>query len=403
LGDKKRKLESEAESETLQTELQQARKMDAIGQLAGGVAHDFNNMLEVIIGHAELALDDTEPTQPIHADLLEILKAARRSANLTRQLLTFARKQTISPEVLDLNTAVEGTVKMLGRLIGENIGLEWQPREGLWPVMIDPSQVDQILANLCVNARDAIADVGAISIRLENVVLDETSCYARIRPAPGEYVVLSVSDDGRGMDEETLGQVFEPFFTTKEMDKGTGLGLATVYGIVQQNRGGIDIHSEPGMGTTFAVYLPRHVGAAAAATDEAATPAPRGTETVLLVEDEVPILKMTRKMLEVQGYTVLAAATPGEATRLVMDHADDIDLLITDVIMPEMNGRELAESLRLLRPGLRCLFMSGYTADVISQRGVLAEGVNFIQKPFSIMGLTTKVRGVLAGSPAESP
>jgi PAS domain S-box-containing protein len=385
----------EAERERLQGELQQARKMDAIGQLAGGVAHDFNNMLEVILGHTELALEDVAPDEPLHADLQEILRAGRRSANLTRQLLTFARKQVISPEVIDLNEAVEETLRMLRRIIGENIDLEWHPREGLWPVMMDPSQVDQILANLCVNARDAIADVGVVTIRLENTVLDEASCSGQIRPVPGEYVVLSVSDTGCGMDEETLAQVFEPFFTTKEMDKGTGLGLATVYGIVQQNRGGIDIHSVPGRGTTLAIYLPRHVGWAEVATDDAATPTQRGTETVLLVEDELTILKMAERMLESHGYRVLAAATPAEATRLFMAHPGAIDLLITDVIMPEMNGRELAKSLLLLCPELKCLFMSGYTADVISQRGVLVEGVSFIQKPFSIKGLVTKVREVL--------
>ena len=385
----------EAEREKLQGQLQQARKMDAIGQLAGGVAHDFNNMLEVILGNTEMAMDDVDSTQPLYADLQEVLKAARRSAVLTRQLLTFAREQAISPEIVDLNETVEGMLKMLRRLIGENIDLGWQPREGLWPVMLDPSQIDQILANLCVNARDAIEDVGAITIRLDNAVLDETTSSGQIRPAPGEYVVLSVSDNGCGMDEETTARIFEPFFTTKEMGKGTGMGLATVYGIVQQNGGGIDICSEPGLGTTFAVYLPRHVGAAPAVTGEAAAPAPRGTETILVVEDEVAILKMAKKMLEAQGYTVLAAASPGEAASLFAAHTGEIDLLMTDVIMPEMNGRDLATQLLAIRPDLKCLFMSGYTADVIARHGVLDEGIHFIHKPFSIKDLGSKIREVL--------
>jgi len=388
----------EAEREKLQGQLQQARKMDAIGQLAGGVAHDFNNMLEVILGHTEMAMDDVDSTQPLYADLQEVLKAARRSAVLTRQLLTFARKQTISPEIVDLNETVAGMLKMLRRLIGENINLDWQPREGLWPVMLDPSQIDQILANLCVNARDAIEDVGAIAIRLENAVLDETCSSGQIRPAPGEHVVLSVSDSGCGMDEETTARIFEPFFTTKEMGKGTGLGLAAVYGIVQQNGGGIDICSEPGLGTTFAIYLPRHVGAAAAGTSEAAAPVPRGTETVLVVEDEVAILKMAKKMLEAQGYTVLAAASPGEAASLFAAHTGEIDLLMTDVIMPEMNGRDLATQLLAIRPDLKCLFMSGYTADVIARHGVLDEGIHFIHKPFSIRDLESKIREALEES-----
>jgi PAS domain S-box-containing protein len=385
----------EADREKLQVELQQARKMDAIGRLAGGVAHDFNNMLEVIIGHTEFALDDVDPSQPIHADLREVIKAARRSADLTRQLLTFARKQVISPKVLDLNEAVRGTLKMLGRLIGENIDLEWEPQQGLWPIMMDPSQLDQILANLCLNARDAIADVGAITIRAENVVLDEASCSGQLRPAPGEYVVLSVSDNGCGMDQQTVAQVFEPFFTTKEMGRGTGLGLATVYGIVQQNRGGIDVCSEPGAGTVFAIHLPRHVGTATVAIDDEAAPAPRGTETILVVEDELAILKMATRMLEGQGYTVLSAATPGEGIRLGTAHPGEIDLLLTDVIMPEMNGWDLAGSLLSLRPALSCLFMSGYTADVIAQHQVLRQGTHFIQKPFTTKGLSEKVREVL--------
>jgi PAS domain S-box-containing protein len=389
------------ERKLLEDRVRQSERMDAIGQLAGGVAHDFNNMLEVILGHTEMALDDVDPGQPLHEDLQEVLKAARRSADLTRQLLAFARKQAISPRVLDLNETVEATLKMLRRLIGENITLDWQPKDGLWPVMMDPSQVDQILANLCVNARDAIGGVGAIAIRSDEVVLDEDCASDHICPVPGDYVVLSVSDNGCGMDEETAARVFEPFFTTKELGKGTGLGLATVYGVVRQNGGGIEICSEPGLGTSFEIYLPRHVGAVAAMVGEQAAPALRGTETILMVEDEGAILKMAKKMLENQGYAVLATESPAEAIRLVAAHAGDIDLLMTDVIMPEMNGRDLASRLLAVQPELKCLFMSGYTADVISHHGVLEEGINFIHKPFSSCDLKTTIREILDGTQGE--
>jgi PAS domain S-box-containing protein len=383
------------ERRDLEERLRQSRKMESIGQLAGGVAHDFNNMLGIIIGNTEFALENADPAGPLCDDLREVLKAARRSADLTGQLLTFARKQVISPKVLDLNETVEGMLKMLRRLIGENVDLDWQTKAGLWPTIMDPSQIDQILTNLCVNARDAIEDVGAITIRLGNTVLEEACPSGQIQPAPGNYVALSVSDNGCGMDQQTVTKVFEPFFTTKETGKGTGLGLAAVYGIVQQNSGGIDVCSEVGRGTTFTVYLPRHMGAAPTVPDEGAMPALRGTETVLLVEDELAVLKMARKMLERQGYTMLPAPTPTEATRLFSAHADEIHLLIADVIMPEMNGQDLARSLLSLNPSLKCLFMSGYTADIIARHGVLNEGVNFIQKPFSSKELGTKVREVL--------
>jgi signal transduction histidine kinase len=381
----------------LEERLRQSEKMGVIGQLAGGVAHEFNNMLEVIIGYTELTLGDQDLAPSLHADLQEVLKAARRSACLTSQLLTFARKQVISPRVLDLNETVEMTLKILERLTGENIELTWQPCEGLWPVLMDPSQIDQILTNLCVNARDAVGDVGAVRIALKNAILDETGCIEHAAPSPGEYVLLSVSDNGCGMDRETVERIFEPFFTTKEIGKGTGLGLAAVYGIVQQNAGGASVRSEPGLGTTFEIYLPRHVGAASVVTNGGGAVL-RGTETVLVVEDEPAVLRIAKRMLGKQGYRVLTAATPGEATRLVTAHASEIRLLITDVIMPETNGQDLAKSLLRLRPGLKCLFMSGYTADVIAQNGVFKEGTWFIQKPFSSRELGTKVREVLDAS-----
>ena len=384
------------EKASLERQLQQAQKMESVGRLAGGVAHDFNNMLGVILGHAEMALDRVDPAQPIHADLTEIIKAGKRSADLTRQLLAFARRQTVAPEVLDLNEIVASMLKMLQRLIGEDIQLHWLPAAELWPVRVDPSQIDQILANLCVNARDAIAGVGKLSIETENRVFDEEYCVSHTGFAVGEYVRLAVSDDGRGMDQEIQGHIFDPFFTTKAVGEGTGLGLATVYGIVKQNNGFINVYSEPGRGTTFTIYLPRYVGEVEQArTETAAEPILRSHGTILLVEDESAILEMTRRMLEMQGYAVLAANTPDEALRLAKEHANEIHLLITDVIMPEMNGRDLAEKLQSLYPRLKYLFMSGYTADVIAHHGVLDEGVAFIQKPFSRQELAAKVRKVL--------
>ena len=298
--------------------------------------------------------------------------------------------------MLDLNETVEGMLKMLRRLIGEDIDLSWLPGKDLWPVKMDPSQIDQILANLCVNARDAISGVGKMTIETGNRIFDEDYCAAHPGFVPGEYVMLAVSDNGCGMDKETQLHIFEPFFTTKEMGKGTGLGLATVYGIVKQNNGFINVYSEPGQGTTFSIYLPRHIGKAEQTQKEdPSEPAAHGSETILLVEDEPTVLEMTRMMLEKLGYTVLAAATPGEAIRLAEAHTGEIHLLMTDVVMPEMNGRDLVRNLLTRYPNLKSLFMSGYTADVIAHHGVLDPGVNFIQKPFSIKNLAAKVREVL--------
>jgi len=380
----------------LSAQFQQAQKMESVGRLAGGVAHDFNNMLSVIIGYTELALDKVEPSGPLHADLQEIFKAARRSADITRQLLAFARKQTISPKVIDLNETVEGMLKMLRRLLGEDIDLAWLPKGGLWPIKIDPAQIDQIMANLCVNARDAIAGVGRITIDTHPVSFDAGYCADHPGFVPGDFVLLSVSDDGCGMDKETLSSIFEPFFTTKGEGLGTGLGLPTVFGIVKQNNGFINVYSEPGTGTVFKIYLPRHVGKAEKSGVEtvAEIPSSQG-ETVLLVEDEPAIIHMCQMMLERLGYQVLTSGKPSEALRLAQNHPGGLHLLITDVVMPEMNGRQLADQLCGLFPGIKTLFMSGYTADVIAHQGVLEEGVNFIQKPFSFKELSIKVRAAL--------
>ena len=387
-----------SDRKALEEQLAQAQKMESVGRLAGGVAHDFNNMLSVILGHVELLLSDLPGDGALRTNLLEIQRAAQRSANLTRQLMAFARRQTIAPEVLDLNETIESMLTMIGRLIGEQIDVLWKPGRKLPPVCIDPAQIDQLVANLCVNARDAVGHgVGQVTIETAEVGFSAQDCIARRGFLPGRYVMLAVSDDGCGMDEETKANIFEPFFTTKGIGEGTGLGLATVYGIVKQNGGLIDVSSEPGAGTTFRIYLPAHEAGGLPAPQEPRraeswTP---GDETILLVEDEPAILKMTRMMLERQGYTVLAAATPSAALHLAEAHPGSIDLLVTDVVMPEMNGRELANALAARHPGLGRLFMSGHTADVIAHHGVLDEGVSFLQKPFSQNDLAVQVRELL--------
>jgi two-component system cell cycle sensor histidine kinase/response regulator CckA len=385
--------------EVLERQLIQAQKMESVGRLAGGVAHDYNNISSIIIGYAELALEAVEESDPIHDDLMEIYTAAKRSTHITRQLLAFARQQTIAPKVLNLNEAIENMLKMLRRLIGEDLDLAWLPGAGVWPVKIDPSQIDQILANLCVNARDAITDVGKVTIKTKNISFDEKYCADNPEFFPGDYVLLAVSDDGSGMASETLDNIFEPFFTTKGVGKGTGLGLATVYGIVKQNNGLIKVYSEPEQGTTIQVYLPRYQGRMVEAHRNSTLEIPLGRgETILLVEDDSPILKLGQRILKDLGYVVLSAASPSEAVSLATGHAGEIELLITDVVMPEMNGRELSELLKNMYPDLKILFMSGYTADVIAHRGVLDEGVRFISKPFSKSNLASKVREVLDSS-----
>jgi PAS domain S-box-containing protein len=388
---------TDEERQTLQAQFIQAQKMESVGRLAGGVAHDFNNMLSVILGRSDFALRRIDANSPLRANIQEIKMAARRSADLTRQLLAFARRQTIMPKVLDLNETVEGMLKMLRRLIGENIRMAWLPGRDLWTVKIDPAQVDQILANLLVNARDAITEKGKVTIETENAVLDEAYCIGHSGFKPGEYVILSVSDDGCGMNKAILDHLFEPFFTTKELGKGTGLGLATVYGIVKQNEGFINVYSEPGKGTTFRLYLPRCTSdAATLSREEDSTPMPKGgTETILLVEDDPMVLEIIRTLLVELGYTVLPANAPSEAIRLAREHTGDIFLLITDVVMPEMNGRDLSRRILSFYPDLKILFMSGYTASVIAPQGVLEEGIHFLPKPFSKESLASKVRETL--------
>ena len=392
-----RRKEQEEEKIKLETELQQARKMESIGRLAGGVAHDFNNMLSIIQGNIDILIEDTDPLSPAIGNFHEIQKAADHSVDLTRQLLAFARKQTIAPKPVNINKAVEGMLKMLGRLIGEDIELKWIPFETLWPIKIDPSQIDQVLANFCVNARDAIKGVGKVTIETENVSFDGAYCHDHAGFKPGDYVMMAFSDDGCGMDNNTLENIFEPFFTTKKAGQGTGLGLATIYGIVKQNSGFINVYSEPGQGTTFKIYFPRYdrtITKAEIVNSEKTTGT--GHETILLVEDEKAILRTASIMLERLGYRVLPASTPREALRIAEESGSrNIHLLMTDVVMPEMNGRDLFKKIMHSYPGIKCIFMSGYTANVIAHHGVLDDGVEFLNKPFSKQELASRIREVL--------
>ncbi len=380
----------------LEAQSQQNQIMEAVCSLAGGIAHDYNNMLSVIIGYAELALEKTVPDQQLHANLEVILKAAKRSVAITRQLLVFARKQKTNLEVLDLNQNVESMLKILRQIAGENIHLSWRPQKGQSLVKMDSVQVGQILTNLCVNARSAITGVDKIIIETDNVFVDETFCTQHAGAAAGEYVLLSVSDDGCGMEKKVLNQIFDPFITSQKVGQITALGLSMVHGIVTQNNGFIDVYSEPGKGTMFKVYLPRHMDVAVASREKRITvPHLSQGETVLLVDDEPELLTLAQTMLQKLGYRVLAAGRPGEAIELAKEYANEIQLLIVDIIMPEMNGRNLAERLLSIYPRMKILFMSGYTADMIVDQGVLDEDVNFIQKPFSLEELAVKVRDAL--------
>ena len=389
---------AQEEQDRLRAQLAASQKLDSIGRLAGGVAHDFNNLLGVILGRTSMAAESLDPSHPVQTDLKEVLDAAERSAELTRQLLAFARRQTATPVEIDLNEKVGGVLKILRRLIGEHITLIWSPAAQLTTVRMDPSQVDQILANLCVNARDAISGVGHIRIETGFASPADAARFtggAQGQPV-GRFVVLSVMDSGCGMERTVVENIFEPFYTTKSVGQGTGLGLATVYGIVKQNGGHVEVQSSPGKGTTFHVYLPAvegrpdyHRGG------PAAPPVPPGTERLLLVEDEPAVMRLTKRMLERLGYHVLAAGGPEEALRVVAEDPTPIDMLMTDVIMPEMSGWDLSRELLKQNPDLRVLFMSGYTADVIADHGVLGSDVHFIQKPFVFNDLGAKIRAVL--------
>jgi len=387
---------AEQDKDGLTAQLLQAQKMEAVGRLAGGVAHDFNNMLAVIVGHAELALENLPPADDTRRDLEEIHAAAQKSASLTRQLLAFARKQTIRPQTLAINQTVAETLKMLRRLIGEGIEVIWKPGGGAPAVVMDPSQLDQLLVNIAVNARDAIGGVGTITIETEAVALDGEICREHPGLMPGEYMRLTVTDTGCGMSPEVMSKAFEPFYTTKDAGAGTGLGLATVYGIVKQNGGHVGLKSQPGRGTAVVVYLPCATGALSIAGTSADSRAQvQGRERVLVVEDADEVRALTVTMLTRLGYSVTAAATPVEALEMAGRSDFVFDLLLTDVVLPEMNGRELYACMAAIRPGIKCLFMSGYTGDAGALRGVLDEGHHFLQKPFSKMALGEAVRRAL--------
>lgn len=390
-----RKAAEEAQAR-LQAQVQQSQKLESIGRLAGGVAHDFNNMLQAILGNSMLAMEET-PSGRLQEYLSEIKRSAERSAALTRQLLAFASRQPVHPRVIDLNETIDGMLKMLRRLIGEHIELKWSPGQDVWPVCIDPVQVDQILANLSVNARDAIEGVGVITI--ETRVLRATDAHERARyPGcpPGDFSLLRVSDTGRGMDEHTLDHIFEPFYTTKPDGKGVGLGLATVFGIVKQNEGFIDVQSTVGKGTVFTIGIPRSRQRPGTERPSGEDEMPiGGTETILLVEDEEGVLEFGANSLRRLGYQVLAESHPERAIERARKHEGPIHLLITDVVMPGMNGRDLAQFLSSMRPDIRVLFMSGYTADIIETRGILDEGVAFIQKPYRFSQFASQIRHIL--------
>jgi len=393
-----------AERRQLEEQLRQSQKMDAIGRLAGGIAHDFNNLLTVIAGRAQMILARLRPEEPIHRDATLVRTTADRAAALTQQLLAFSRKQVLQPQVLDLNAVMTAMEPMLSRLIGEDIELAVVPAAGLDRVKADPGQIEQVIVNLVVNSRDAMPQGGRLTIETANVELDEAYARRHVSVPAGHYVMLAVSDSGSGMDEQTRSRVFEPFFTTKEPGKGTGLGLATVYGIVKQSGGDIRLYSEVGTGTTFKIYLPR-VAEMASLPDPAAAvsaTAPRGDETVLLVEDEPEVRDLAREILEGSGYTVLQACDALEAVFMAERHAGPIHLLLTDVIMPRQSGRALVERLRPLRPEMQVLYMSGYTNEAIVRHGVLDPDTLFIQKPFSPAALGHKVRAAIDGAPCPA-
>ncbi|MBI9047230.1 MAG: PAS domain S-box protein [Anaerolineaceae bacterium] len=388
--------QAETEKEMIQSQLLQAQKMESVGRLAGGMAHDFNNKLGVIMGYTESALAKIPPHQVGHQELQAILNASERSADLIQQLLAFARQQVVSPRILNLNETISDMLIMLKRMIGENIELVWRPAADLKTVMIDPSQVDQVMANLLVNARDAIPGVGKIVVETDQVIINEVENNKYQGMAAGEYTLLTVSDTGSGMDEETLAHIFEPFYTTKEVGKGTGLGLSTTFGIIKQNNGNIYASSQLGEGTTFKIFLPSS-GAEVIPTSikEKESTAQKGNETILMVEDEEELLELGMDALEDFGYTVLGATTPAKALQLVREYSGSLDLVISDVVMPEMNGKDLVNQIHLINPDLKCLFMSGYTADIIADFGKLDEEIFFIQKPFLLKDLAEKVRRIL--------
>jgi PAS domain S-box-containing protein len=382
----------------LETQLRQAQKMDAVGRLAGGVAHDFNNILGVVTGYVETVLRTMPDEDPRARKLKEVLKAAERATGLTRQLLTFSRKELEQPQVLNLNTVVAGMEKMLRPLIGENIALAAIPEPDLWNVKANPGQIEQVLMNLAVNARDAMPQGGRLVIETHNVKIDEAIARTSLALKPGPHVMVSVSDTGQGMDAEVQSHIFEPFFTTKDREKGTGLGLSIVYGIVRQSSGPIQVYSHPGRGTTFKIYLPRADHVLAPEVGEETSLPLRGSETILLVEDDDALRSLAREVLEDHGYTVLEASDGPEATPAAASRR--VDLLLTDIVLRTTTGTAIAEQLAQGRSDLKVLYMSGYTARVLVSQRELPRGTSFLQKPFTVAALLRRVREILDSSPS---
>lgn len=395
------RIKAREENARLLEQFHQVQKLEALGTLAGGVAHDFNNMLSVIIGYTELLKNKVSSDPEATRELMAIEKAALRSRDVTRQLLAFSRKQRISPVPVNIDDQIEGTMKMLGRLIGENIELEYAKSKETWRVSLDPSQLDQVLMNLAVNARDAMPEGGRLAISTENVVIDSHEAELNPDRVPGDYVLMAVRDWGTGMSRETQNHIFEPFFTTKESGKGTGLGLATIFGIMKQNHGFIELDSELGKGSCFKLYFPRdvHGGDTPASRQEPETA--RGAGTILLVEDDDLVRDMTARMLEQIGYSVIAMAKPHKAIAFCRSGGHILDLLLIDVVMPKMGGIELSERIREIYPNLKILFMSGYAAMANDGNGIIQYGLNFIQKPFSKSDLARKVEEIIGKPTAD--
>jgi two-component system cell cycle sensor histidine kinase/response regulator CckA len=386
---------TEAALASLEEQLRQAQKMEAVGRLAGGIAHDFNNLLSVILSYTELLLLDLGDRDPMREDIEQIHRAGERAAALTRQILTFSRRRFVAPKVIDLNTVLADMDKILRRTIGEDVELTLLAASAIGLVRVDPSSIEQVVMNLAVNARDAMPTGGKLTIETSNIELEERYAGGQLGTSPGPYVVLSVTDTGTGMDRATLDRIFEPFFTTKETGKGTGLGLSTVFGIAKQGGGDVKVHSQPGVGTTFKVYLPR--ADAVVEVDRVRPPSPtvRGSETILLAEDDDQVREAVRNILRRHGYVVLEARNAGEALLISESHDGPIDLLVTDVVMPVMSGPTLARRLARARPQMKVLCMSGYADDVAVRHGVIEAAFTYLQKPITVESLTRKVREVL--------
>jgi PAS domain S-box-containing protein len=391
---------AQEEKAKLENDLRQAQKLESVGRLAGGVAHDFNNLLTVINGYSDLVLKRLKAPDLLRSYVEEIKKAGERAASVTKQLLAFSRKQMIEPRMLDLNTTIQDVVPILQSVVGEGIALQLHLDNSLGQVMADPNQVHQVLMNLLVNARDAMPEGGKLEITTRNVDLDEDSAASHPEASAGRYILMTVTDSGHGMDEATCQHLFEPFFTTKESSKGTGLGLATVYGIIKQSDGWIDVRSEVGVGTSFMVYLPRMDGRPLVEENGITAATEGGGETILLVEDQEAVRSLAKAALRQHGYQVLEALDGADAIAVAKRYSGEIHLLLTDVVMPGMNGKELSERLIVMRPGLKVLFVSGYTANVIAHGGVIDHDIAYMAKPFSPDGLAAKVRKVLA-APAK--